>query len=113
MTRGSLAGTAGLWLVMAALAFMLAGCDENSGGGGDAGDDTTVADTATDPFEDPVPPCPYPEGPYAFSAEGDITPMMYWPTGIPGLDESAPAHLGHIRCEEGVNSIFMFIYGQT
>jgi hypothetical protein len=102
---------AGLWLALLAMTFFLGACDEGGGSMTDAGDD--VLAEVEDAVFDPNPPCPYPEGPYAFAALGDITPMMYWPSSIPGTEETVDANLGKIRCLDEVNSIFFFIYGQT
>ena len=104
--------SAGFWLALLAMTFFVGACDEGGGALQDAGDDV-LAETE-DPASDPNPPCPYPEGPYAFAAMGDVTPMMYWPeTGIAGTDERVEANLGKIRCLDGVKSIFFFIYGQS
>jgi hypothetical protein len=104
-----------LWLPALLLAAQLGawGCDEK---GGD-----TVADSGSDTGSDAVeetydplnPPCTYPAAEYAFSAIGDIAPMMYWPSSIAGVEESVPANFGYIRCLEGVHSIFIFIYGES
>jgi len=94
------------------MTFLVGACDEGTSSLPDAGDD--VLAEAEDAVFDPNPPCPYPEGPYAFAAMGDIVPMMYWPeTGIAGSDETVEANLGKIRCLEGVKSIFFFVYGQS
>jgi hypothetical protein len=103
--------SAGFWLALLAMIFFVGACDEGGGALPDAGDDIVAE---ADVEDDPNPPCPYPEGPYAFAAMGDVTPMMYWPeTGIAGTDETVEANLGKIRCLDGVNSIFFFIYGQS
>ena len=99
------------WLPLL-LALCLAGCDEGGNMNEDAGDDTGT-DVVEDTYDPTSPPCPYPGEPYAFSAIGDIAPMMYWPTSIPGIQESVPANLGYIRCLEGVHSIFFFVYGES
>ncbi|MBW2263883.1 MAG: hypothetical protein JRG91_18135 [Deltaproteobacteria bacterium] len=102
--------TAGFWLANLAMICFLGACDE----GGDALPDADDILAEADVDDDPNPSCPYPGGPYAFSAMGDITPMMYWPlTGIAGTDETVEANLGKIRCLDGVKSIFFFIYGQS
>lgn len=113
MTRESMVGAAASFGLLTVLVFAASACDEKNDGWEDATDDT-VADPGIDPASDPTPPCSYPGGEYAFSAIGDIAPMMYWPTtGIAGTLETVEANTGKIRCLDGVNSIFFFIYGQS
>lgn len=113
-----------LLMSTAALAVMvlaLAGCttsDSGDGNGSDpdgGGDATGAVDLSqadqqqADQQAETVENCPYPEGPYDFSGEGDVVGPMNWPNAFAGADETLAADLAALRCDPNIHSIFVQI----
>ena len=104
-------------LALAVMVLALGGCttsdsdgDRNGSDPDGGGDATGSADLPqADQQAETTPSCPYPDGPYDFSGEGDIVGPMNWPNALSGADETLAADLAAIRCDPNVHSIFVQI----
>jgi hypothetical protein len=111
---------------MAAALIILAGCDQDYPTGStedviiespvDVVTDTPVPDVVEEPVDEPVEEpveetaeCTYPSGPYGFNTVGNIVGPMSWPSAISASEETLPADFEVLQCDEGVQSIIVFL----
>lgn len=87
--------------------------DADADGDGDVGPDADAdigpgpdADADADADADTVGPCEYPAGPYSFT-HTRIAPPMSWASAVTGADETLAADTAVIRCDPGINAIFI------